>query len=522
MRRLIGSALCALLLSVPPLESKTLRRGTGGDPNSLDPHLAIGGAAFAILYEMNVGLVALDAAAQVIPGAAESWDISEDGLTYRFTLRPELKWSDGSPLTSEDFVWSARRLVNPQTAARFASFFYPVKNARAILSGEMPPEALGVSAPDADTVIYELEQPAPYFLQILAGNVAAPVPRAMIEEFGNRWTRPGRMLTNGPYRLVEWVPQEYVAMEKNPHFYEADSVVIDRVEYYPTQNLATSFKRYRAGELDLVLNFPPDQIDWIRENIPDQLLIWPALGLTYFLLNINEPPFDDPRVRRALSMSIDREGLVEKVLNNNGLIPAYTVTPGVVSNYAPPQPDYQNLPMAERISQARTLIQAAGYGPGNPLEFELVYDTLEENRLVVVALAAMWRQLGVVAKPLNVDFITLNRRARTGDFQMMRFAWFAPYDDPNTFLGIFETDNTNNYVGYSDPEVDAAIRLANLNRDPAERLGMLSEIEGKAMAENPVIPLFHYVRRFLVSPRVQGFEPNPRGVVSARYLDLAE
>ncbi len=519
-RRVVLAAVAAMLATLGPAASAdTLNRGTAADPNSLDPHIAQGNTAGAVLYDLNVGLTALDAQSRVIPGCAESWAVSEDGLTYTFKLREGLKWSDGSPLTAGDFVWSARRLVTPATAARFASFFYPVKNARAIVRGELAPETLGIEAPDERTVIYRLATPAPYFLENLASNVGAPVPRRQVEEFGRQWTRPGRMLSSGAYRLAEVVPQSYIALEKNPHFYDAASVRIDRVVYYPTQNAETSLKRYLAGELDMVFNFPGDKLEELLEERPGEVRVSSALAVNYLLMRLTEPPFDDARVRRALALALDREGMVERFLGQ-GYRPAYTLTPDTVTGYAPAVPDWASLSMVARQAQARELLAAAGYGPDRPLKFEIRYETLEENRRIVVAMTAMWRAIGVQAQPLNSDLNALNKDARTGKFQMIRYTWFAPNDDPYSFLGLLETGGTGNYSKYSNPDYDGALRAANAVIDTEERLAALARAEALLAGDQPVVPVYFYGRRFLVQPYVEGFVPNQRAVNPSRFLSL--
>lgn len=514
---LAGAA--ALLMATAHAAPVTLHRGTAAEPNSLDPHGAGGNTASTVLYDVNVGLTTLDAGSKVIAGAAESWTISPDGLTYTFKLRPNLKWSDGSPLTATDFVWSAQRLVTPATAARFASFFYPVKNARAIVRGQKQPAELGVEAPDPRTVVYHLEAPAQYFLETLASNVAAPVPRKQVEKFGRQWTRPGQMLTNGPYRLTEVVPQSYIAVERNPHFYDAKNVQIDRVIYYPTQNAETSLRRYLAGELDLVFNFPGDDVDELRKERPKEVKIAPALGVSYLVLGLNKPPFNDPRVRRALSLALDRKGLVDKFLGT-GYRPAYTTTPGTVTDYDPPQPKWASQPMAARLAEARKLLAAAGYSASKPLTFDLRYETLEDNRRIVVAMAAMWRAIGVRANPVNSDLNALNKDARTGNFQALRYTWFAPNDDPYTFLSLLETGATSNISGYSNPLYDEALRGANRNLDPQARLAGMAKAEALLVAEDPVIPVYFYGRRYLVKPYVHGFVPNQRAVNVSRFMSI--
>ena len=519
LRRSLFAGL--LMLALGPADSATLNRGTAAEPGTLDPHIATGNSAAPILYDMNVGLTAFDAAGQVTPGAAESWTISDDGRIYTFTLRPDLKWSDGSPLTAQDFLYSFRRLLAPDTAARFASFFYAIRNAQAVVKGQMPADALGVAAPDERTVVIELEFPASYFLQNLGSNPGAPVPRQAIEEYGRRWTRPGNMLSNGPYRLVEYVPQSHVTLEKNPYFYAADEVAIERVKYYPTQNLATQLNRYLAGELDLLLAFPLDKVGWIRENLPGELRIWPSLGTSYFIFNTKQPPFDDPRVRRALSLAIDREGLAEKILSP-GESAAYTVTPPAITDHEPPVPDWASQPMAARLAEARRLMGEAGFGPGKPLPVVIRYDTREETRRLVVAVSAMWRGIGVQARSEDSDFVTLNKTARTGNFQVLRYAWFAPNDDPGTFLGLLDSSNPNNYSGYANAEFDARYRSANTSLDPAERMAGLREAEALALEDDPVIPVYFFTRRFLVKPYVEGFAQNARGLTQTRFFRVVK
>jgi oligopeptide transport system substrate-binding protein len=521
--RSIVSALAALGLCLSGAVSlaapTVLNRGSAAEPNSLDPHVAQGNTAGAVLYDLNVGLTTLDAGSQVIPGSAESWTISPDGLTYTFRLRPNLKWSDGSPLTSEDFAWSARRLVTPATAARFASFYYPVKNARAIVRGQMPPESLGVEAPDPRTVIYRLEAPAAYFLENLASNVGAPVPRQQVEKFGRQWTRPGQMLTNGPFRLAEVVPQSYIALEKNPNFYAASEVQVDRVIYYPTQNADTSLRRYQAGELDLVFNFPGEAVQKLLRERPKEVKISPSLSVNYLVMNLTKPPFSDARVRRALSLALDREGIVNKFLGV-GYRPAWSITPPTVAGYQAPVAPASKQPAAARLAEARKLLAEAGYGPGKPVQFEIRYESQEENRRIVVAMAAMWRAIGVQAQPVATDLNGLNRDARTGGFEMLRYTWFAPNDDPYSFLGLMETGSTGNYSKYSNPPYDAALKAANATLDNKVRLKLLADAEAMLFADEPVIPVFYYGRRYLVKPYVRGFEPNQRAVNPSRYLSI--
>ncbi len=506
----------AALLQLTVVSADTLRRAAAGEPNSLDPQVTSGNAA-AILRDLNTGLTTFDHAGRLTAGAAETWNVSSDGLTYRFRLRENLKWSDGSPLTANDFVYSMRRLLTPGTGTRHGPFFYSIKNARSVLRGNLDPEELGIRAEDDRTVIFELGRPDPSLLEKLSSFAAAPVPRAVIEEHGRRWSRPGRLLSSGPYRLVEWVPQSHLTLEKNPHFYEADTVRMHNVQYFPATNAETAMRRFLAGELDFLLMFPPDRMKWIEENLPGQLKVWPGLGISYIVFNHRKPPFDDVRVRRALSISVDRQQIVDRIMVI-GVPPAYSLTPAVVSDYDTPVPEYANQPMPDRLAQARALLKSAGYDENQPLTFELRYEPPEENRRVVVALQASWREIGVNAELLFTDFGTLHRSVRTGGFTASRFTWFSPTDGPETFLGLIESGNPNNFSGYGNATFDRLIAVAETLLDRDERLATYREAEVTALGDHPVLPLYSMAHRYLVARDLRGITPNKRGVTSSRYI----
>ena len=518
-RTLAPLTIVVLLSATAAADGARLNRGTASEPNTLDPHSAVGNSAAVILYDLFMGLTTLDASGKPIPGMAESWTVSDAGLTYTFTLRENIRWSDGRPITAEDFVYAGRRLVDPATGARFAAFFYPVQGAREIIRGKLAPDQLGVYADDERTVRYELVAPTAYFPQLVATNASVPVPKHVIEEFGRQWTRPGRMVSNGAYRLTEWIPQSYVGIEKNPEFFDAGNVSIDSVYYYPTQNLTTSLNRFRAGELDVILNFPPNEMEWLKENMADELHITPALALYYFLVNHRKPPFDDIRVRKALSLSIDRVGLINKLINT-GVTPARRLTPEALSNYGAPTTPWEDQPMSARMDEARRLLQEAGFSRDQPLAFTLKIDTLEESRKIAVALISMWRAIGVRATVENSDLATLNKMARTGDYEVMRYAWFAPYDDPETFLALLESGNPNNLSGYSNSEYDALLRAGRGTLDLQQRAEQLASAEALALQDHPVIPLYFYAGRRLVNTRVVGWIDNPRAANPTRFLTL--
>ena len=496
-----------------------LRRGTSADAPTLDPVIAAGTLSAPIINDLFEGLLGKDAGLNRIPGSAESWTISPDGLTYTFRLRPNLQWSDGAPLTADDFVYGYRRLMTPSVASPTAGQFYILENARDIVSGKLPPEKLGVSAPDPRTVVLRLSAPAPWFLELVGALAVSPVPRHVIEKYGKDWTRADRMVTNGPYTLAERIPQTMTRLRKNPRYRDAANVRTEVVEWYPTQDLGTSLRRFQAGELDQILNFPPDEIERLRREMPGSLKIVPSLGMYFLVINLAKPQFADARVRLALSLAVDREGLTEKLLRT-GVKPASALVGTNFPGYPGVRlPEYA-LAFPARQAEARRLLASAGYGPDKPLTFEYVYDTNEENRKIAVALAAMWQAVGVKARPANVDFGQLNRQVRTGSFEVARWVYFPSYNDPIALLQLFEGGNTNNYGNYANPEYDRLLKQSNAIADPAARLKVLGQAEAILMRDAPLIPIFNYVRRYLVAPDVKGWVNSERGPTPSRYLTV--
>jgi oligopeptide transport system substrate-binding protein len=521
-RLIVPALLASLVLAGVPgavQADSILRRGTAAEAPTLDPAIAAGNIAAPIINDLFEGLLGKDPALKLIPGQAESWTVSEDGRTYTFRLREGLQWSDGTPLTADDFVYGYRRMVTPSTGSPIAGQFYVVENARDIVAGRKAPEALGVLAPDSRTVVLKLVHRAPWFLELLGNVPVAPVPRHVIEKEGRDWTRPDRMVTNGPYTLAERIPQTITRLKKNPRYWRANEVPMEEVHWYPTQDLSTTLRRFRAGELDQILNFPPEEIDWLRKNMPDSLKITSSLGVYYLLINTREPPFNDARVRRALYLAVDREGITGKLLRT-GVKPANTFVGPDFSNYAGiTLPDMQK-PMPERQKLARQLLAQAGYGPGKPLAFEYIYDTNEENRKLAVALSAMFQAIGVKMQPVNVDFGQLTRQVRTGSFQMARWVYFASYDDPYALLTIYGSDNTNNYAGWKNAEYDRLLAASNEEPDLEKRRRILEDAERLLLTEAPLIPIYDYARRYLVSPRLKGWVTSERGPTPSRFLSV--
>ncbi len=502
-------------------KERALRRSSTGEPSTLDPQLWTFGQDGNLAQDLFQGLMTLDAAAQPVPGQAQSWTISPDGRRYTFRLHPGLQWSDGVPIDGDTFVWSLRRLFDPRTAASSASLLYVIRNAREVNTGKLAPESLGVSAPDPRTVVLELTQPAPYLLDLLVHR-AFPVPRHVIEKWGREWTRSGRIVSNGAFVLGEWRPGSHVKLLRNPRFHEAAQVQLDAVYHVPVEDPGAALRRFRSGELDIVVSLPSDQLATARRDFGNQLHLAQQIGLEYLAFNTRRGPTSDPRVRRALSMTIDRELLSKRILQA-GEPAAYCVVPPGVVNYPNRScAEFGAWPLARRLAEARTLLQAAGFGAAKPLALRLRYSNSETQRRLALAIAAMWQPLGVRTELLTADLKAHQQALQQGDFDVARAAWYAEDRDPASFLALLDSRaGALNLSRHADPAYDALLDRGGASSDLVQRAALLAEAEARAMQSQPIAPLYYYVSRRLVSSRVRGWVDNPRGVHLDRYLSVA-
>ncbi len=498
-----------------------LRIANSGEPETLDPHHVEGTWENRIIGDMFMGLTTEAADGSVIPGAAESWEVSDDGLVYTFELRDHT-WSDGAPVTADDFVFALRRILDPATAAEYASLLYTIKNAKPINEGALAdPAELGVRALDPRTLEFTLESPTPYFVEQLTHYTAFPLPKHKIEEAGDDWIKPGTIVGNGPYTVVEWVPNDHIKAVKNPAFYDADNVAIDSVTYYPAEERNAATKRFRAGEIDIQYDFASEQIDWLRENLPDETRIAPYLGIYYYVINIREAPLDNPSLRQALALAIDREAITDKILRT-GELPAYSFVPPGTGNYdEPAYVEWKGMPQTERLAKAKELLQAAGFGPDQPLKLTLRYNTSETHKKVAVAVAAMWKQLGIETELFNSEVKVHYDDIQQGNFQIARAAWIADYNDAQNFLYLMDSGTgVLNYGGYASPEYDRLMAEASRTANLKARAQLLHEAEAVAMADMPNIPIYYYVSKDLVAKSVKGWIDNTKDIHRTRWLDV--
>ena len=503
--------------------ASVLHRGLPSDPESVDPHKARSTQAGDVLRDIGEGLLGYSPTGELVPAAAESWQISGDGLTYTFRIRDNARWSNGDPVTAGDFVFSLRRLVDPATAAFYANLIAPIANAAAITAGELPAAELGVEAIDAQTLVIRLEQPTPYLLSLLTFPSTFPVHAGSLAEHGDDFTRPGKLLSNGAYTLDAWTPGSVLSLSRNEHYWNDAATAIDEVRHHVLTQGVTELNRYRAGELHFTSTVPPDNFDQVREEYPDDLRIAPYLGVYYYGFNLTKPPFkDNPGLREALSMAVDRDVLVEKI-TGRGEAPAYSWVPPGVDNYEPRRLTFADLDQDERNAHARRLLAEAGYGPDNPLAIELRYNTSDEHRRIALAIQAMWKDaLGVETTLINEEFQVLLANMREAEVtQVFRSSWIGDYNDAHTFLHLMETGNASNMPRYSNPEFDSLMKRAAAQTNPKWRRVHLEEAEREFLADYAVIPLYFFVSKHLVSPRLRGWGDNVLDYHYSQHLSLA-
>ena len=511
-----------LVLPISPVHAgetgspRVLHRGNSTEPVTLDPHKSEDVSSGNILRDLYEGLVTEDAKGKLIPGAAEKWSISDDGMHYTFHLRNCLAWSNGEALTAADFIFSLRRALDPKTAAPMADLLAPIVNSREVLSGSKPVEQLGVEMPDSHTLVIHLQHPTPWFLQILSHPIAFPVYATSLVKNGDKAFSVGNLTSNGSWQLQQWVPYEKLVLKRNTKHYDNDKTWFEQIVYYPIDSSNTEFSRYRAGEFDWTDTIPPNKLRWINKNMPGEAFISPYLGTYYYGFNLTRPPFKDNNdLRKALSLAIDRSIITNKILANGEIPAAGWLAPGLL-------PASQPLPSikAEQLKQARKLYNKAGYSRDKPLRTTLHYNSSEQNKRIAVAIAAMWKKnLGIQVELINEEWkVFLNRRKSKVETQLYRASWIADYNDASSFLNLFTSNHAKNDTGYANPDYDALIHQIETTMDGAERGELIQQAEQLLLDDQVIIPIYHYVSRHLVKPNIKGYQANPLDHHYSRYM----
>ena len=501
--------------------TQILHRGNGTEPQTLDPHRAEGVPSSNILRDLFEGLVAEAPNGELIPGAAESWKISADGLTYTFTMRPDGRWSNGDPVTAADFEFGLRRSADPETLSRYSSVLAPIRNARAVIAGDLPPQELGVVAADERTLVIYLETPTPYFLGLLTHSTCYAAHRGTVEAHGSNWSRVETHVGNGAYGLKEWVVQSHIHLARNPHYWDDANTTIEEVRYYAIENQDAELKRYRADELDITATIPQKQLKWIRENLSEEFRVTPYLGTYYFGFNITRPPFaDQPGLRRAMSLAVNRK-IITEVVSGAGEPVAYGWVPPV-RGYAQQAPEESEWTQAQREEEARRLYAEAGYSVENPLKVEVLYNTSDNHKRIAIALRFMWQQvLGVEATLANQEWkVFLETRKRKQETEIYRAGWIGDYEDAYTFAQLLQSTNEQNDSGYNNPNYDALLAAASAEPDIVRRAEHLQHAERVMLADQPILPLHFYVTKRMVKPWVRGYEGNIMDHIYTRHLSI--
>ena len=491
-------------------QQQELHRDNGQEPQTLDPHLAEGLPAEHILRDLFEGLTAESPDGRIIPGAAIRWNISRDGKTYTFYLRRDALWSNGDPVTAEDFVYGLQRSADPETASKYAQVLLPIENAPEVLSRDLPPSELGVTAMDEFTLQISMRDPTPYFLALLSNPSTFPVHRASVLEHGSTFSRPGNLVSNGAYVLSEWVIRSRIELIKNENYWDADNVILEKVNYYPFEDRSTALKRFRAGKLHWTSEVPNNQFKWLLKHYPDELVISPWLGSYYFGFNLEREPFiENLGLRMALMLALDRDLLTEKV-TQFGELPSFALVPPGIRDYVSPVPEWAQWSQAERETEARRLYGMAGYSEENPLRFEIRYTAGENNKKMALAAASLWKQvLGVQATLLNEENkVFLQNREQRILTQVFQAGWISDYADAYSFLNLFRSGHGRNDFGYSNSLYDALLDEVEAERIPSIRRRLMFETERLLLDDVPFIPLYTYVTKRMVNPRLVGWESN--------------
>ncbi|KNC11745.1 peptide ABC transporter substrate-binding protein [Pantoea sp. RIT-PI-b] len=490
------------------------------EPASLDPMKAVGLPEIQVMRDLFEGLTNQDAHGKIVPGVAQSWS-SSDNKTWVFTLRKDARWSNGEPVTAQDFVYSWQRLVDPKNSSPFAWFaaLSGIENADAITKGQMSADKLGVSAIDATQLKVTLSRPVPWFPSMVANAAMYPVPKKVIEKEGDSWTSPGKLVGNGAYQLQDRVVNEKIVLVRNSHYWDDKASVLTKVTFIPINEESSATKRYRANDIDITESFPKNMYALLKKELPGQVYTPDQLGTYYYAFNTEKGPTADVRVRKALSWSIDRRIIAEKVLGT-GEKPAWHFTPDVTAGFTPLKSYLQQHSQQELNAQAKALLTAAGYGPGKPLHLTLLYNTSESHQKIAIAVASMWKKnLGVDVTLQNQEWKTYIDSRNSGSFDVIRASWVGDYNEPSTFLSLLTSSHSGNIARFRSADYDAVITKASTETSVAARNTDYNKAEQIIADQAPIAPIYQYTNGRLIKPWVKGYPiTNPEDVAYSREM----
>lgn len=488
-------------------DNQTLVRNNGSEVQSLDPHKIEGVPESNVSRDLFEGLLISDVEGHPTAGVAEKWE-NKDFKVWTFHLRKNAKWSDGTPVTAHDFVYSWQRLADPKTASPYASYlqYGHIANIDDVIAGKKPVTDLGVKAIDDNTFEVTLSEPVPYFYKLLVHPSVSAVPKAAIEKYGEKWTQPANIVTNGAYKLKDWVVNERIVLERNTNYWDNAKTVINQVTYLPISSEVTDVNRYRSGEIDMTYNnMPIELFQKLKKEIPKEVHVDPYLCTYYYEINNQKPPFTDARVRTALKLALDRDIIVNKV-KNQGDLPAYSYTPPYTDGAKLTEPAWFKMTQEQRNAEAKKLLAEAGYTADKPLSFSLLYNTSDLHKKLAIAVASIWKKnLGANVTLENQEWKTFLDTRHQGTFDVARAGWCADYNEPTSFLNTMLSDSSNNTAHYKSPAFDKLIADTLKVTDEAQRTELYSKAEQQLDKDSAIVPVYYYVNARLVKTWVGGY-----------------
>ncbi|MET2898678.1 ABC transporter substrate-binding protein [Vibrio rotiferianus] len=490
-------------------DKQELVRGNGTEVATIDPHKSQGVPESHVIRDLLEGLVNQNADGDTIPGVAESWE-TPDNKTFTFHLRKDAKWSNGDPVTAQDFVYSWQRAVDPATASPYSWYmeYTKMKNAKDIVAGKKDKSELGVKATDEHTLVVELDSAVPYFVMMMGHTTTKPVHKATIEKYGDQWTKPEHFVGNGAYVVDKWVVNERLVLKRNEQYWDNDKTILNKVTFLPIENQVSEMNRFLAGEIDFTNELPLEHYKRLKKEHPESVSVVGNLCTYYYLFNTKKAPFDDVRVRKAVSYAIDRN-IVANAIMGQGQKPAYFLTPEITAHFNPEMPAYGKMTQKERDAEAARLLAEAGYGKDNPLKFSLLYNTSENHKKVAVALGSMWKKaLGVNVTLENQEWKTYLSTKDSGNFEVARAGWCGDYNEASSFLTLMKSGNTTGGIHYDSKAYDELMEKAITSKSEAERSALYAEAEKLMAKDMPIAPIYQYVKSRLLSPKVGGFPAN--------------
>lgn len=491
----------------------------GTEVSSLDPQKVEGVPESNVILNLLEGLVSTDNNGHVVPGVAASWQ--QKGAEWIFTLRDDAKWSDGTPVTAEDFVYSWRRLVDPKTASPYASYaqYAHIANVDEIISGKKSPDTLGVKALDAHRLQVTLSEPVPYLLSMLTHTAMRPVNARVIARWGDKWTQPDHYVGNGAYTLSEWVVNEKIVLKRNPHYWNNAHTVIEQGTFLPIASENSDINRYRAGGIDMTNSaVPPELYGRLKKELGGEMRVSPYLCTFYYEINNQRAPFNDARVRSAIKLTLDRDIIAQKIMGQ-GQIPAYGLTPPFTDGAKLTPPAWFGWTQQQRNDEAKKLLAEAGYNAGHPLQFTLLYNTSDQNKKQAIAAASMWQKnLGAKVTLQNQEWKTLLTTRHEGQYDVVRATWCSDYNEPSTFLNMLLSNSSTNTAFYRSPAFDAIMAKTLAASDSDARAALYQQAEAQLDKDSAIVPVYYRVSVRLVKPWVGGFTgKDPQDYTDLKY-----